>query len=199
MKKIFRLLFLCCILLWIGYLYMGEWLDVTQKPLKSDIIISLGGGDWHRHSQAVNLYEQGYAVKRMLLLTGADITPKMRQEGIMDGRITNLKLHHPNINYAYHPELSSTREEVRFIKTFMVEHGYKSALIVTDPPHTRRVALLSSVIHIPNDDNITFRFVSSGVQWWDKAHYYDNETARNYVMTEILKIPYNMYMLLFGK
>ena len=176
-------------------LNLGKWLDITEAPVKSDIIVCLGGGDWHRYSKAVALFSKRYAKKEVMLLTGADVTPEMKRRGIPDGRITDLKKHHSQIHYSYHPELSSTREEVRFIKKFMLEHHYQSALIVTDPPHSRRFSILDRFISLPGDDGLAFNYVSSGVKWWHEDRYYENETARRYAFTELLKIPYNVLKL----
>jgi uncharacterized SAM-binding protein YcdF (DUF218 family) len=198
MKKILFLLLLTTSIV-VGYLMLGKWLDMTQKPVKSDIIVSLGGGDWHRYSKAVALYEKGYAQKGILLLTGADVTPEMRREGIPDGRITDLKTYHPEIDYLYLPQLSSTREEVKYIKSYMQKNRYRSALIVTDPPHSRRFSILDNLIGESDAEPLRFHFVSSGVTWWDKKRYYDNQTARKYALTELLKIPYNIMYLLIGE
>jgi len=182
-----------------GYFNLGKWLDITQKPVKSDVIICLGGGDWHRYSKAVSLFEKGYAEKKIMVLTGADVTPEMRRRGIPDGRITDLKKHHPEIAFVYLPQLASTRAEVRGIKEYMLSHHYESALIVTDPPHTRRFSILVSLISLPGDDVLKFHYVSSGVPWWHKKTYYQNRFAKEYALTELLKIPYNIYLLILGK
>ncbi|BAF72468.1 hypothetical protein [Sulfurovum sp. NBC37-1] len=79
---------------------------------------------------------------------------------------------------------------MRYLHAFMKERGYRSALIVTDPPHSRRFSLLNTIM---GDKTITLHFAGSGVKWWDREHYYRNETARKYAMIEVLKIPYNLY------
>jgi hypothetical protein len=174
---------------------LGRWLDITQKPEKMDIIICLGGGDWHRYSKAVALYKKGYARKGLLLLTGEDVTPQMRKSGLPDGRISDLKKHYPNILFSYHPELSSSRDEICFISTFMANRGYNTALVVTDPPHSRRLSILKKVLSSGYEKGVKLSFVSSGVKWWNSETYYTNKTARIYAWTEAVKIPYNLFML----
>ena len=182
-----------------GYYNLGKWLDITQEPVKSDIIVCLGGGDWRRYQKSIFLYEKGFSTQKILLLTGADITPEMKRRGIPDGRITDLKKHHPQIRYLYLPQFSSSRAEIAGVKQYMAEHGYGSALIVTDPPHSRRFDILAHVVSVPGDETIHFRYVASGVKWWDKDVYYKNKTAKAYALTEFLKIPYNLYMLFMGR
>lgn len=76
----------------------------------------------------------------------------------------------------------------------MKKHGYKSALIVTDPPHSRRVSLLGSLISIPGNKKMTFRMISSDVEWWDAKNYYKNERARSFLIHESIRIIYSFFV-----
>jgi len=68
----------------------------------------------------------------------------------------------------------------------MKTHKFKSAIIVTDPPHSRRVKVLTTLLS-KKQDNLNFRFVSSKVAWWNAEYYYTNERARKFVWHESLK------------
>ena len=100
--------------------------------------------------------------------------------------------YHPEMGFIANSDPKNTMEEVLFIKNYMKEHAYRSALIVTDPPHSRRISLLTSMVSIEDDETMTFRIIDSGVKWWDKDNYYKNKRARGFVMQEIVKIPYNV-------
>ena len=199
MKKIVYALVISLLLLSFVIFNLGKWMDVTEKPIKADIIVCLGGGDHHRFKRSLKLFIKGYATGGVMLLTGADVTEKMRRIGMKDSRVTYLQKYHPKLKYLYVPKLSSTRMEIKFIKNYMKEHAYKSALIVTDPPHSRRFTLLTSLISVEDDDTMTFQMVSSGVTWWDREHYYKNRVAREYVKWEMIKIPYNVMMYMGEK
>jgi len=60
MKKIVFGFFVLCSLFFL-FFSLGKWIDVTEKPVKADIIVCLGGGTSERVQKAVSLYAQGYS------------------------------------------------------------------------------------------------------------------------------------------
>jgi uncharacterized SAM-binding protein YcdF (DUF218 family) len=194
MKKIF-LVILFLSLFSYSYLNLGKWLDITNNPVESDIIVCLGGGDYHRIDKAISLYRAGYSIKHLIVLTGDDVTPERKRAGYKDFRVRMLDKKYAAIPYVHFPGLSSTREEALFIKHYMHARGYRSALIVTDPPHSRRVKILLSILDRDLNSEMKFLIVGSGVRWWDGEHYYRNGTARYHAMIELMKIPYNLYKI----
>jgi len=42
------------------FMNLGNFIDVTQKPVQADIIVSLGGGSGCRIQTALSLYKNGY-------------------------------------------------------------------------------------------------------------------------------------------
>ena len=178
MKKMaFGFIVLLSLLIFV-FLNMGKWIDVTDEPVKSDIIVCLGGGTIERVKKSIELLKGGYAEKQAFLLLGESWYNQ-----------PYIKKNHPDMNIVIDESPQNTKEEVIYIKRYMAEHGYKSALIVTDPPHSRRVSLLTS---LNNDDNMTFRMLGSDVQWWDAEHYYKNERARDFVWHEVVGIAYEL-------
>ena len=59
----------------------------------------------------------------------------------------------------------------------MIENQCTSVIIVSDPPHTKRIKYLLSKIHEANDEYLNFILVKSEVTWWDKETYYENKKA----------------------
>ncbi len=157
-------------------LNLGKWIDVTQEPIKSDIVICLGGGTIDRVKKSIALLNEGYSAKLLLLGESWYNHPY-------------IKKNYPDLPVVIDESPKNTQEEVWLIKRYMKEHGYQSALIVTDPPHTRRIKILTSKL-LDNGDNITFRMVGSDVVWWDAKNYYRNEKARSFVWHEVPKIVY---------
>lgn len=181
MKKIiFGFITLLLLLLFV-LLNFGKWIDVTQKPVKSDIIVCLGGGAIERVQKSIELLEGGYADKHVLLLVGESSYNQ-----------PYIKKNHPSINIVMDESPKNTKEEVLFIKQYMKENDYKSALIVTDPPHSGRVKLLTSLISVEGDENMSFHLIDSGVTWWDSEYYYTNERARSSVKHEMMGIVYEL-------
>jgi len=159
----------------------GKYLDITLKPIKSDLIVCLGGGGsnpW-RIQKSMNLYNKGYSDQKLLLLTG---NPDSYTKYVMK--------YYPKTKYIVSPHYHSTGQEIQFIKKYMAEHHYKSVIIVSDPYHSRRIKILTDLISVKHDEKFTYVFVSSGVSWWHRNKYYQNPRAIKAALGEILKIPY---------
>ena len=69
--------------------------------------------------------------------------------------IPYIKKNHPDMNVVIDESPKNTKEEVLFIKKYMKDHAYKSALLVTDPPHSRRVSLLTSLVSVEGDERMS--------------------------------------------
>ena len=179
-KMVFVLIALFLLFSFVG-LNLGKWLDVTEKPVKSDIIVCLGGGKIDRVKKSIELFEEGYAGKQVFFLIGESWYNQ-----------PYIKTNHPDMNIVIDEGPKNTKEEVLLIKRYMKEHGYNSALIVTDPPHSRRVSLLTSLISVEGDEALKFHLAASPVKWWDSEHYYGNKRARIYVEHEIKGILYTL-------
>lgn len=160
-------------------LNLGKWIDVTAEPVKSDIVICLGGGTIERVKKSIELLEEGYAQKHIFLLLG--------ESGYNQPYI---KKNYPDLSVEIEESPKNTKEEVLFIHKYMKMHNYESALIVTDPPHSGRVKLLTSILSVKEEEAMTFFLVGSDVKWWDAAKYYKNERARNFAWHESIRILY---------
>ena len=159
----------------------GEYFDITQKPIKSDLIICLGGSGSKRIQKSMDLYSKGYSEQKLLLLTGNPNIHKNKKY-VMN--------YYPETRYIFSPHHNSTAKEIQFLKKYMVENHYKSVIIVSDPPHTRRIKILTDLISVENDEKFSYVFVSSGVSWWDRNKYYQHPKALKFVFSETLKILY---------
>ncbi|MCK5536878.1 MAG: hypothetical protein KAI79_08625 [Bacteroidales bacterium] len=70
MKKIILSIISLFLLLIFVFLNSGIWIDVTEKPVKSDIIVCLGGGTIERVKKSIELLNGSYAQKDVFLLIG---------------------------------------------------------------------------------------------------------------------------------
>ncbi len=175
MKKIIFILFLLIFI----FFNLGKWIDVTTKAIESDIVICLGGGTIDRVKKSVKLIEEGYVLTDKLLLIGESWYNQ-----------PYLKKNYPDISVEIDETSKNTKEEVLFIKKYMKKHNYKSALIITDSPHSRRVKLLLSIL-LKDDNSRKYYIISSDVKWWNRQYYYLNERARKFVFYESIKILYH--------
>ncbi|MHC3994920.1 YdcF family protein [Thiomicrolovo sp. ZZH C-3] len=167
------------LLLLLTGLNLGRFVDVAGQPVKSDIIVCLGGGTVDRVKVSMRLLEEGYSARSVFLLMGESWYNR-----------PYIGKHYPDAHVTIDEGPKNTMEEVVALKKYMQIHGYHSAIIVTDPPHTRRVRVLLSILPGGADDKMTFSLVAPHEKWWDREHYYKNAQARQAVLHEIGGIIY---------
>ena len=115
--------------------FLASCLVRRDSLTSSDIAISLGGGrDCLRHLYAAELYRRGLAKK--VVLTGLNFTQGDGEEKTARRYLTNLGVAEADIVLL--KNMYNTRKEAEALAQLMREQGWKSALIVTDPYHTRR-------------------------------------------------------------
>jgi uncharacterized SAM-binding protein YcdF (DUF218 family) len=197
--KILKVFFSSLVLLTVFIVYiffnLGNILDISEEPKKSDLIISLGGGDLNRIKKSFELYQSGYSIKKIIILTGDERSPKDKDKNSDDKRIKYLKENHLNTDNIIHEEtVKNTIEEIHYIKEYIIENKYTSAIIVSDPPHTKRISYLLNKIHKSNDENLNFTIVKSDVKWWDKKNYYKNKKAQMFALSESFKLIYSYFI-----
>lgn len=186
--KILTLVFLICIFVYL-FTNLGNYLDISKDPIKSDIIVSLGGGkNLHRFNKANQLYKENYSKQSILIITGG--TAYSQKNNLSDNRIAYIKNTNQEINYIFNPYLKNTAEEILFIRNYLNENNLKSALLVTDSLYTRRISILSNLL-IPKSDNLSINTAVTELEWWNKSLFYENKIALLSALMEFFKILYN--------
>lgn len=164
-----------------AFLNYGKFMDATKTPVKSDLIVCLGGGTVERLNKAVSLHDKGYSKSSKVVLLGESYDTK-----------AYLEKTYPHTQIEQHHKPKNTKEEVLYIKNYMLKQGYKTALVVTDPPHSRRVRVLESVLGVEGDSDLVLRMVSSEVTWWKAKKYYDDKRSGETVLSETMRILYSI-------
>ena len=130
--KILKVFFLSLILFAIFIVFilfnLGSFLDISEEPIKSDIIVCLGGGNLDRTKKALELYEKNYSLTRIIILTGDERSKKDIDSNLDDKRIIYLKENHVDANNIIHEKtVKSTIEEI-MQKTLTFEHRFQKHL-----------------------------------------------------------------------
>lgn len=198
MKFIKYLFFTILIFIILGtfiILNLGNFLDISEAPKKSDVIVSLGGGDLDRVKKSLELYAKDYSLKRIIILTGDEQSTKDKDNNVDDKRIKYLKENKIDVNNIIHEKsVKNTIEEINYIKEYLIKNQYTSAIIVSDPPHTKRIRYLLNKIHKSNDKHLNFILVKSDVTWWNKENYYTNKRAQIFALSENFKLIYSYFI-----
>lgn len=186
-KKIFKFF----IFIFIIYALISDSLDVTELPQKSDLIVSLGGdSELNRIKKAANLFKNNYA--NTILITGYN--EKIKYKNLNLKRLTYLEGESIDINQIYIAyNTKNTLSEIIYIYNFMKFNSLKSALIVTDPPHSLRIQAIIKLMKFNKD--IKFSIISSNPNWWD--FYKLNHSSLEFILKECIKIPFNILKIFF--
>ena len=181
------------LLLAILFVNLGHWLsEPVNKPVKTDLIVTLGGGDTERDQMAADLYKAGYAKK--ILLTGMYASLRAGQSYYQSPRSLFLLKQGIPIEALLFDGLSiNTHQEAINIAIVLTAHHWHSALVVTDPPHIRRVAFcLSSVFK----NNFSYSLIQSDAPTWHADRWWQDERWRRFSLDEVLKLIF--YAIVYG-
>ncbi len=190
-KSIFFLLFFLLGLT--IFLNLGRFIDVTQKPVPADIIVSLGGDSGGRIKTALSLYKEGYSKSGKFIYTNRDsigkwVTPTLSKKVYLQ----NNGIASGDIIYIDRSIIINTMEEIYFIKKYMLAHNYKSVLFVSHPQHSRRIATLAETIADYEEAGLHLQVASCNPSWWNRTAYYTNEASFKVTILEMGKLVYNL-------
>ena len=200
MKFIFKsiaFLFFFSIFLFISYLNLGNFLDATSKPAKTDLLVCLGGGDYKiRIEKTLELYSRGFLNSNTIVLTGYVNSQYEVKKGVVeDKRLTVIKdSDYEALHVELHKNLKNTAAEIKYVKEYMLSHDLKSVTFITEPPHSRRILMFSKIISVDGDENLSVSVVGANYKNWDADKYYEDKYAKNYAFSETIKIVYGIFM-----
>ena len=167
--------------IWLPKIY--TYLDVSQPPKQSDVIVVLGGGDGLRWTQLASLYQEGYAPVVLVSGNGDSLDTSIHlitEQGV------------PGSAMLINNRATSTFDEAQQVLDMLLAMNAKSALIVTDKYHTRRATATYHQVFGNHDVNLTIVAPDDSIDpklWWQS-------NRRNLVVTEYIKMAY--YWLAYG-
>jgi hypothetical protein len=164
---------------------LGYFFDITQQAIKSDVILCLGGGSKNRIKKTFELYQNEYSLRNKILIT--DISQHLINKKVIFLKREKLK----DENIIYNSKTFNTYEELKFAKEFMIKNNYKSIIIISSEPHSKRIDILISNFLNFSENNIKYTIVGEDADWWDKEEYYYNNKAIFFILRELIKIIYN--------
>ncbi|MBA4373105.1 MAG: YdcF family protein [Thermodesulfovibrio sp.] len=153
-------------------------------PEKADAVIALGGNGEARVARALDVFRQGH-VKNVLIIR--PIGKKERQQEFMRSGARKE-------NIFFDLDSNNTYEEAVNSLKLMQARGWKHVLIVTDPPHMRRVSWTWR--QVIRETGMTFTLVATSASWWNAEYWWRIKTSRDFVLSEYKKLLY--YLLVYG-
>lgn len=165
----------------------GYWLEAPgQRPAPADAIVVLGGDDGERSTRALGLYRDGYAPTIVLtgVERGADAPPASltwRAEYLAARGV-------PNSAIRFEIAARNSYEEPDSIVSLMRAQGWRSVIVISDPPHMRRVAW--SWDRVFRGSDLHYIPIASKADWWVPGEWWRSERAGAFVIMEYIKLGY---------
>ena len=174
-----------------AFLEAGNYLAVpSNKPSQADLIVALGGDIGERVQLAARLWDEGVAP--LILLTGLEEQPKEALGQYLNWRARFLitqKVPKDVILFDVHSRNSF--EEAANTFHLMQAHHWKKVLVISDPPHMRRLDWVW--ISAFNGTEVEFTLIQTHPAWWRGDHWWANEMSAQFVLMEYIKLAYYIF------
>jgi uncharacterized SAM-binding protein YcdF (DUF218 family) len=172
--------------LWLGAI--GDFLVARDELQPADAIVVLAGNSPYRAAHAVSLYRAGWA-RRVIVSNELVLSHGVEATWLMLRAAGLVKLDLPDEALVPLPEVAqSTYHEAVQSRDLMLANGWKRAILVTDPFHTRRASLAFRGVWQPAGLEILASPAEgskySVANWWRDP----NKATR--VIQEYVKFPY---------
>lgn len=183
-----KILLFTIFILFISFLNLGRYLDITEEPKQADIIICLGGNDKKRVTKSLYLLKKGFSLKNKILYMGT-------QKALLseNSEINSLE------SFIFSKSFKNTYEEVRYLESILLTQKYNSVLIVSDPMHSKRIDFLIKNFTNNLKENIQYSMISTNLEWWNKNYFFLNIKSIVHSFLELNKIIYNYIKYSFLK
>jgi uncharacterized SAM-binding protein YcdF (DUF218 family) len=167
---------------------MGRWLEAPAQPAsKADVIVILGGDTGSRLVAALDLYRRGLAPK--LFLAGVESDDLSTYSPLLNVRLQYLLAAGvPREAIVVDKHSSNSWEEAANTLDLMRGAGWHKALVISDPPHLRRLSWVWSKVFDQTDP--AFVLVASRPSWWHSSGWWHDEKSGVFVLMEVIKILY---------
>jgi uncharacterized SAM-binding protein YcdF (DUF218 family) len=171
-----------------AFFQVGYFLEApAQEPMKADLIVPLGGGSSRRVHKAAELYERGFAPN--VLLTDIGDGDANASSHFSDWRIIFLLEHGvPNNMLLFDTHSTNSWEEAVNTLRLMREKNWQRVLVVSDPPHLRRLAWVWGKVF--EGSGKEYQLIAAPLEHWDPGQWWQNENSARYVVMEVTKLAY---------
>ena len=172
------------LLAFLGFWSAGAILALpSSNPQRADAVVMLGGGDGARYARARELVLAGFAPRLVLIDPTA-------------AELADAKTRFPDATVWKDVLPGNSWGEAKTTHNRMQANGWKSVLVVTDPPHMLRVRYAWASNFFGSD--LHFVLVAANPTWWSTWRWWQNPQSAQFVKEEILKLGYYVVRYQFG-
>lgn len=168
---------------------LGAWLAApAADPIVADAVVVLGGdGGSGRATKAGELFRAGFA--RQVVLTGNAGKPGTVADALADPRVKLLiGMGVPASALHFDGASRNSWEEAHRGRQMMDEKGWRRVLVVSDPPHLRRLQLAWG--HALADAGQQFVLIASSADWWHPDAWWRDGRSARFVGREFMGLGY---------
>src|SRR5262249_26699091 len=151
----------------------GRWLEAPAgRAMPSDVIVLLGGDSAPRLLTGLELYRRGMAQR--IYLAGSDNDrlptghklPNARLEYLLAEGVPRDAIFVDGLAFTSWEEASNTLAQMR-------RSGWRNALVVSDPPHMRRLSWIWQRTFDGSDAG--FVLIATSPRWWNASEWWKDE------------------------
>ncbi|BBB48173.1 YdcF family protein [Pelolinea submarina] len=164
----------------------GAYLIYADELQPADVIVVLSGGTDSRMNEALSLYKEDYAKIIVLTETGEqtegyeylnsfDMRIQLINNGIPSGNIMITDL-----------TVNTTVDEAVAIRDLMRNRQFRSAIVVTDPYHTRRSKLVFNQVFDETGIDVIMHPVRSS--WYNSRTWFTSVKGWQFTLLEYAKL-----------
>jgi uncharacterized SAM-binding protein YcdF (DUF218 family) len=176
--------------LFLGFLGAAHFLAApAQEPVKADLIFALGGDNGGRVSGVLDLYRSGLAPRVMVGAVG--INPKTRTAYLSWQARYLVDEGIPEQALLLDRRSRNSWEEARNTLALMQSMKLKRVLVVSDPPHMRRLSWVWGKVFAGSDREFTL--VANEMEDWDAARWWRTSPNAQFVFGEYTKLAYYFF------
>ncbi len=137
----------------------------AESPHHVDVVVVLGGGDGARYARGRQLVLSGYSTHLLLSNPSAS-----------DREDVNKNLQGVDIRFDSWPK--STWQEAQAVRAWMQAYGWKSVLVVSDPPHLLRVEYSFASNFFGT--GLVYTLIASNPPWWSAWRWWQNPWSKHF-------------------
>ncbi|MDA8414141.1 MAG: YdcF family protein [Desulfobacteraceae bacterium] len=187
-KKLFLIGIVALVVSIYGFLNAGVFLSAPAQPPKAaDVMVILGGDAGARTLKGIDIYKIGFVQR--IVLTGLDEGEpgaqryyiNWRSRMMIDAGVPQQALEFDAVSRNSFEEAQNTLNRARLA-------GWKTVLVVSDPPHMLRLKWVWGKVF--NNTGITYVLIEAVPSWWSPRHWWKNEISTKFVVSEYIKIAY---------
>lgn len=169
----------------LGYLTAGALLSFpAELPRSADVVVVLGGDDAGvRYIRGCELILAGHSKRLLLINRGAS----ERKDALERLRGVEVRTDDLPIN---------SWQEAQAVRAWMQAYGWRSVLVVSDPPHMLRLRYTWSSVFRGSD--LSYFLIATDPPWWSAWRWWGNPLSANFVGSEVLKLGYYIVRFRFG-